>query len=127
MKITIIGSMAFLDKYVKAKKILESKGHEVILPKKDPMPEPIPKEHKFQSMIKFNENLNESDAVLVMNHTKNIKENHIGVNTLMEIGMAFNRGKKIFILNPIPEFCKHELEAINCVVLDGDLNNIKVK
>ncbi len=73
---------------------------------------------------KFDENLKKSDAILVMNYTKNGKENYIGANTLMEIGMAFILQKKIFILNPSPEFCKDELEAIEVQVLNGDLSKI---
>lgn len=117
--------MAFLEKYEKTKKHLELKGHEIIIPEKDPMPEPVPKERKLKTMIDFNENLFKSDGILVMNYTKKDKENHIGVNTLMEIGMAFNRKKQIFILNPIPEQYKHELEAINCIVINKDLEKIQ--
>lgn len=124
MKLRIVGSMDFYDKFLQAKTKLESSGHEVITPKKDILPEPLPKEHKLKSILEFNDDLTKSDGILVMNYTKRDKVNHIGVNTLMEIGMAFNRNKKIFILNPIPEFCKHELEAINCKVLDRNLENI---
>ncbi|MBD3249036.1 hypothetical protein GF336_03250 [Candidatus Woesearchaeota archaeon] len=125
MKMTIVGSMVFLDKYEEAKIKLEEIGHSVILPEKDPMPEPIPKKRKLESMNDFNKNLLESDSIIVMNYTKDEKKNHIGANTLMEIGMAFNREKKIFILNPIPDFCRHELEAIGCVVLNGDLEKVR--
>jgi|TARA_B100002003_G_C13959253_1_gene464752 diphthamide synthase subunit DPH2 len=124
MKITIVGSMKFYDEFVKAKEYLEERGHYVILPRKDPMPEPIPKDFKLKAMQKFNENLAKADAILVMNYTKDDKENHIGVNSLMEIGMAFNREKKIFVLNKMPESCLHELEAINCVVLNGKLDSL---
>lgn len=79
---------------------------------------------KRKAMEKFNESLKESDAILVMNYTKDGKENHIGANTLMEIGMAFILQKKIFVLNPSPEFCKDELEAIEVPFLNGDLSKI---
>lgn len=124
MKITIIGNMSFLEKFKEAKEILEQRGNEVIVPKKDPMPEPIPPSVKRKAMEKFNENLKQSDAILVMNYTKDGKENHIGANTLMEIGMAFILNKKIFVLNPFPEFCKDELEAIEVQLLNGNLNKI---
>ncbi len=67
------------------------------------MPDAIPPSVKRKAMEKFNEKLKESDAILVMNYTKDDKENYIGANTLMEIGMAFILQKKIFILNPSPE------------------------
>ena len=125
MKITIIGNMSFLEKLKEAKEILEQRGNEVIVPEKDPMPEPIPPSVKRKAMEKFNENLKQSDAILVMNYTKDGKENYIGANTLMEIGMAFILNKKIFVLNPFPEFCKDELEAIEVQLLNGDLNKIQ--
>ncbi len=124
MKITIIGNMSFIEKFKEAKEILEQRGNEVIVPEKDSMPEPITPSVKRKAMEKFNENLKQSDAILVMNYTKNGKENHIGANTLMEIGMAFILNKKIFVLNPFPEFCKDELEAIEVQLLNGDLNKI---
>ena len=124
MKITICGNMSFHEKFEQAKVFLEKRGHKVIVPEKDPSPNPPPSiKRKF--MEKFNENLKKSDAILVMNYPKNGKENHIGANTLMEIGMAFILKKKIFVLNPVPEFCKDELEAIKVKVLNGDLGKVK--
>ena len=125
MKLTIVGNMSFLEKFKEAKQILEQQGHEVIVPEKDPTPEPIPPAVKRKAMEKFNENLKKSDAILVMNYTKGDKENHIGANTLMEIGMAFILQKKIFVLNPSPEFCRDELEAIEVQFLNGDLGKVR--
>lgn len=125
MKITIVGNMSFLEKFKEAKEILEKEDHKVIVPEKDPMPDPIPPSAKRRAMERFNENLKKSDAILVMNYTKGDKENHIGANSLMEIGMAFILNRKIFVLNPFPEFCKDELEAIEVQILNGDLNKIK--
>ncbi len=124
MKITIIGNMSFIEKFKEAKEILEQRGNEVIVPEKNPMPEPIPPSVKRKAMEKFNGNLKQSDAISAKNYTKDGKENHIGANTLMEIGMAFILNKKIFVLNPFPEFCKDELEAIEVQLLNGDLNKI---
>jgi len=124
MKITIIGNMSFLQKFNEAKEFLQRQGHKIIVPEKDPMPDPIPPAAKRKAMERFNENLKKSDAILVMNYTKDGKENHIGANTLMEIGMAFILQKKIFVLNPSPEFCRDELEAIEVQVLNGDLSKI---
>ncbi|MCJ7816677.1 MAG: hypothetical protein MUP55_02355 [Candidatus Aenigmarchaeota archaeon] len=124
MKITIVGNMSFFDKFVEAKDFLHKKGHKVIVPEKDPFPNPPPTV-KRKLMEDFNENLKKSDGILVMNYTKDGKENHIGANSLMEIGMAFILQKKIFVLNPAPEFCKDELEAIKVKVLNGDLTKIR--
>ena len=47
------------------------------------------------------------------------------MNSVMEIGMAFNRGKKVFVLNGFPDNFREELEAIGAVELNGDLERIK--
>ena len=125
MKIRIIGSIFFLNKFEEAKRFLQKQGHEVILPEKDSTPEPIPPSLKRKAMYKFNEDLKESDAILVINYTKNGKENYIGANTLMEIEMAFITNKRVFVLNPAPEFCRNELEAIGTHFLNGNLDKIK--
>jgi nucleoside 2-deoxyribosyltransferase len=124
MIITIVGSMKFYEEYEKIKKILESKRHKVIIPLKD---EVYSKEIniKRKAMEDFNNNLKKSDAILVANFDKNNKKNHIGINSIMEVGMAFNRKKKVYILNQIPEECKEEFEAIECVTLNGNLDNLK--
>lgn len=123
MKITIVGSMKFHDKYKEIKDKLGEK-YEVIIPLAD---EEYSKEDnpKKKSMEDFNDNLEKSDAILVANYDKEGEPNYIGVNSLMEIGMAFNKHRKIFILNDIPENCKDELEAIRVIVLKGNVENLK--
>jgi len=123
MRITIVGSIKFYEKYKEIKKELEEKGHEVILP--------LPYESydqeitKKDTMNEFNDNLEKSDIILVANFDKEGQPNYIGVNSLMEMGIAFNKHKKIFILNDIPENCKEELEAIEVIALNGNLEDLK--
>lgn len=116
--------MRFFSEFEKLRKQLEANGHEVIIPLPD---EFYPQEIniKRRAMEDFNKNLKKSDAILVVNLNKENKPNHIGVNVLMEIGMAFILNKKIFILNIIPEFCKDELEAIDIIELKRNLNLIR--
>ena len=123
MKITIVGSMKFHDGYKEIKEKL-GEEHEVIIPLADETysDEDNPKR---KSMEDFNDNLEKSYAILVVNYDKDDKSNYIGVNSLMEIGMAFNKGKKIFILSDIPENCKDELGAIGAIVLNGNLEGLK--
>lgn len=124
MKIIIVGSMKFYDKHKEIKEKLEADGHKIIIPL---LNEAYPNENnvKRKTMEDFNDNLEESDAILVANFDKENKKNYIGINSLMEIGMTFNRNKKIFILNDIPDNCKEELEAIGVIALKGNLNNLK--
>lgn len=125
MKITVAGSICFADEFNKAKETLQGFGHEVTVPEKDPLPEPIPASAKREAMDKFSAKLKNADAVLVMNFTKGDKPNYIGANAMMEIGMAFILEKKIFVLNPFPDFCAGELEAMGAICLHGDLSQIK--
>ncbi|MGD9276624.1 MAG: hypothetical protein PVJ67_05610 [Candidatus Pacearchaeota archaeon] len=125
MRITIIGSMKFYEKFEELKKELEEQGNQII---GIPLPDEVyPNETniKLKAMEDFNDDLEKSDAILVANYDKDEKTCHIGINSIMEIGMAFNRNKKIFLLNKIPEKCKDELEAINVIELNGDLAKLK--
>lgn len=67
-----------------------------------------------------------SDAILVLNFTKNEVENYIGGNTLMEIGFAHVHNKKVFLLNPVPEISyRDEILAMVDEILCGDLIGLK--
>jgi hypothetical protein len=66
-----------------------------------------------------------SDAVLIANYDKNNIPNYIGPNTLMEMGLAFHLGKKIYLLNEVPETAwKEEVLGMRPLVLNGDLSQI---
>ncbi len=124
MKLIVVGSMSHYLKFEKIKNELEDKGHDVKIPLSDNFYEKN-NQVKKDSMIDFNKNLEECDGILVVNFDKNGQKNYIGINSIMEIGMAFNKNKKIFILNNVPENCREELEAIEVIELNGDLNNLK--
>ena len=68
----------------------------------------------------------ESDAILIVNNEKKGKKNYIGGNCLMEMGMAYVNGKKIFLLNDIPLDSAYldEIKAMDPICLHGDLNDI---
>jgi len=74
----------------------------------------------------YHDSIKDSDAILVLNFDKNGVKNYIGGNTLMEMGFAHVNGKKIFLLNPIPEDLNYtdEIKAMADIVLNGDLNKI---
>ena len=65
--------------------------------------------------------IKESDAILVVNITKDAKENYIGGNTFLEIGFAHVLEKKIYLLNEIPEVgYKDEILATSPIILNND-------
>ncbi len=72
------------------------------------------------------EKIDASDAILVLNFTKNGTEYYIGANTFLEMGVAFRRGIKIFLLNPIPDnpYIWDEAVAMQPIVLFGDFSRI---
>ena len=71
--------------------------------------------------------IKKSDAVLVLNFDKKNIKNYIGANTFLQIADAFELGKKIFLINDLPDqnYIKDELEAIDFKILKGDLSKIK--
>lgn len=148
MKITICGSTAFILEMEAVKKQLEQLGHEVEMPPvkftdgsgkewhtldyykfkktesslKDPE---FLKNHTQRIVDHFNK-VEWSDVILVTNYDKNDIKNYIGPNTLMEMGLAFHLGKKIYLLNPIPDTAwKEEVVGLRPVVINGNLNLIK--
>ena len=66
-----------------------------------------------------------AEAVLILNYDKNNIKNYIGPNTLIEMALALYLGKKIFLLNPIPEMnYKEEILGVMPIVINGDLRLI---
>ena len=140
MKIMICGSMTFAREMMDAKRKLEGLGHSVFVPSD------IESHLKDSSLIdNLEENYNhtiekdvlrncfnliaKSDAILVLNYPKNKIKGYVGTSSLMEIGLAYYLGKKIFLLNPVPSSREarwaHELKIIQPVILNGELERIK--
>ena len=144
MKITILGSSAFREKKVELYDALKKIGHEPII---HPHYIESVKERKTEIMDRINKGehaqlkiendyimwyynaIVESEAVLAVNLEKNGQKNYIGGNVFLEIGFAYVNKKKIFLYNDYPsrEDCKYldEIEAMQPVVIEGDLSRIK--
>jgi len=66
-----------------------------------------------------------NDCIFVLNFEKNGQPNYIGGATFLEIYMAFNLDKKVYLYNPIPECnLKDELIGMGVEVVNGDLDKI---
>lgn len=134
MKIAICGSMQFGKEMVKIKLKLERLGHTVILPKDIELyvsgEKSIEGKWEKQEGDLFKNYWNEikvSDAVLIVNITKNGITNYVGGNALIEMAYAHILDKKIYLLNGIPEMnYKDEIEAMNPMILDSDLSKVPV-
>ena len=137
MKIGIVGSMQYTEKMIEARDKLVKLGHDAyvthladpFIGKTDEEKEKIKIHQKFHldAIREFWRLMQNGDAVLVLNLDKKGIKNYIGGNTLMEIGFAHVLGQKIFLWNPIPDqpYCKHEIESVHPVVINGDLSLVK--
>ncbi|MFH1237706.1 MAG: hypothetical protein V1648_04885 [Candidatus Aenigmatarchaeota archaeon] len=137
MKIAICSSMVFAENMLETKEKLEKLGHEVLISdfigsyagknEKEKERLTLLDKNEKDAIRRFWNKIKKSDAILVLNYDRRGVKNYIGGNTLMEIGFAHVLGKKIFLLNPIPEieFYKSEIEAVRPVIINGDLARIK--
>ncbi|HEX8015257.1 MAG TPA: hypothetical protein VF465_08480 [Flavobacterium sp.] len=72
------------------------------------------------------ERIRKSDAILVLNYEKKGVSGYIGSNTLMEIGVAFSLGKKVYVLyDPGEQSCKEEVLSLASNVLNGNLELLR--
>lgn len=136
MKIFICGSKHLYHLIPPIKEELESLGHETTLPNsyEDPFVEERLKEKSKEEHAEFKtrmfkeqeRKISENDAVLIMNYEKHNQPNYIGGATFLEIFKAFELGKKIFLMNQIPDnIFKDELEGMSPIILNQDLNKIE--
>jgi hypothetical protein len=140
MKITICGSMVFAQKMLEIMDKLEKIGHEVFIPSDTLECVRNPKlNESLEHCYNFNNSgkdidkdhfdlIDSSEAILVLNYSKNGINNYVGGATLMEIAVARHLDRKIFLLNepPSEEDLKYALEIklARPIVLKGDLNKI---
>ncbi len=146
MKITICGSIAFFNEMLDVKNKLEQMGHEVKIPplnikgekgeivsmtdyynmrKSTTEDESWIWDRKEEAMKLHFEKVAWSDAVLTLNYDKNNIKGYVGANTLMEMGLAMHLGKKIFLLNSIPQIgYKEEILGMKPKVISGNLSLI---
>ena len=140
MKIMICGSMTFAKEMIKSKEILEEMGHLVTIPTdafdiacgnhdNDDLEADFThcvENDIMRTHFKF---IEESDAVLVLNHDKNDTKGYIGTATLMELGVAHHLHKKIFLLQDLPHHSDHrwthEVRIMQPTILHGDFSKIQ--
>lgn len=148
MKITICGSIAFIDEMTATATELSKHGHEVKAPpvfirnndgkeftvkefyalrKSCPDDAWVWDEKKAAMMVHF-EKVAWSDVILVLNEEKNSIPGYIGANTLMEMGLALYLNKPIYLLHEVPECSyKEEVLGMQPVLLEGSLEKLYEK
>lgn len=137
MKITICGSMTTAKKMIDIAKALEGAGHDVVLPEfteeyagmdtlDNVHSESVENKLNHDLIRGYFEEIKDSDAILVINEKRNGVDNYIGGNSFLEMGFAHVLGKKIFLLNDMPDMLyRDEIMAMKPVVIHGDLDRIK--
>ena len=140
MKLFIMCSKQFYPRIEAIKKELEKRDIEVYLPNcyDDPTTESRTwslgkEEHqKFKAkMFKLSEEkIKNMDAVLVLNYDKEkdgiTYKNYIGGATFLEMYDAFRLGKRIYLMNDIPEGMLYdEIQGFAPIVINGSLEQIK--
>ena len=139
MKITICGSTAFVKEMKEVKEQLVKLGHDVLVPLSVERGEDKSfwndlRQNDFEKfssakgerMIGHFNKVKSSDAILVLNYDKAGKKNYIGGNTFLEMAIAFDNRKKIFLLNETPMDSTYfeEMASMQPIVINGDLTKI---
>ena len=74
----------------------------------------------------YYEKIKDYDIVLVVNTEKKGIQKYIGANTFREMGVGHVLGKKLAVLNPVPESgYTDEIDAMEPIILNGDLELLK--
>ena len=146
MKITICGSIAFIEEMIRTKRDLEQMGHEVKMPptqieddrgniisvvdiynrrKTANETETWIWDRKTEAMKNHFNKVEWADAILVLNYDKKGIAGYIGANTLLEMGLAFHLAKPIYLLQQIPEIdSKEEILGMRPIIIENDLRFI---
>lgn len=132
--ITICGSMKVKDKMLTISDQLEEKGYNVFLPSlEEKVIEYATMSIVDQGVVKnplivaHLNKIRSSNAILVVNEKVNGIDGYIGANSFLEMGFALCLGKKIFLLNDIPDQANiAEISGLLPIVLHGDLNSLNV-
>jgi len=130
--------MSFATEQLEVKKTLEEMGHTILITDniekyasdasiKKSFEEELRLSLEDDIMMSFFKKIAESDAFLVMNYEKKGVKGYIGTSVIMELGLAYYLGKKVYLLNDIDkeQNCALEVAIINPTVIDGDLGKIK--
>ncbi len=81
---------------------------------------------KQRFIDKHIEKIKESDAILIVNYSKNGIEGYIGAHTFLEMAFTYILQKKIYILNNVPNQSNTvEIEGLKPIILRGNLNFLK--
>ncbi len=147
MRVCVCSSMSFYDRFAPLREQLELLGHSVLIPElrmkqgevrlsvREYMEinggsSAFPSgheiwEYKTTAIREHFKKIDQSDCILVVNYEKKGISGYIGGNTFLEMGYAFGIGKKIYILNDIPQTdFGEEILGMQPIVLKGDISKL---
>jgi hypothetical protein len=134
VKIILLGSLKFRDKFTEHKELLKALGHtplttkytEVFLEQNEKKLSELRETIKEDFLQDSWDSIKKADSVLVLNFDKRGVKNYIGGSTLMELGYAHILDKKIYLLNPIPQipYFYDEILNLDPVIINGDISKI---
>jgi hypothetical protein len=138
MKITICGSITFMDEMERLEKKLIKMGFsEVFMPiglgdaekkqiNKWTVKESAQRKIDLDLINMHWRKVLKADCILVANYEKKEIPGYVGGNTFLEMGFAFVTGKPIFMLNPIPDMdYSSEMRGMQPIVINNKLSKIK--
>ena len=140
MKIMICGSMSFAKEIRELQNQLTILGHDVSVPCDTDLHIENPgfideldtdREHLIENNImkKCFDILTDSEAVIFLNLPKNGIDGYIGTSSLMEMGLAYYLGKKIYLMyshpNPREHRWAHEVASFRPSVLNGSIESFR--
>ncbi len=137
---TVCGSMKVEPEMQRVAGLLAAQGHPVLVPKRAEGVDYWERDgaarvaaKRSQDLIRLHfQQIERSDAIVVVNDLCRGIHAYIGANTFLEIGHAFALGKPIYLLwdpwgVPDPSYQSYiadELAAMEPIVLNGDLTKI---
>jgi hypothetical protein len=129
LRFVICGSMTFYSNILEVHRILMDNKVPTIIPANDDSDfssisrDEYTRYKKSVSLKHIKEiRRKETLGIIVINNEKHQIKDYIGGNTFAEIAIAFSHGKKIFLLNEIPDFFIDELRAWGVIELKGCLD-----
>jgi hypothetical protein len=142
MKIMICGSMSFTKEIIDLQNQLRNFGHDVSVPcdvelhiEKPGFIDELDKDrkHLIENNIikKCFDLIADSEAVVFLNLPKNGINGYIGTSSLMEMGLAYYLGKKIYLMHQFPDpniyRWAHEVASFMPGILNGDVDSLRIK
>lgn len=137
MRIGVAGSMHYVEKMLEIRDQLIALGHDAftssltdtLIGKSDEEKEQIKNEQKQtkDAIRLFWDDMQDADALLVVNLERHGIPNYIGGSVFLEMGFAFVLKQKIFLLNPIPDIkiYKSEIEVMKPIIIYGELSLVQ--